>query len=661
MRFSRPALAATVLIGATAVAFGASLGSASAASRSLAVSSVGDVEVDGVHDRLFLSDPASGAILATDYEGNEVGRLTGLPKVRGLALSADSGTLYAAVYGAKAIVAYSTSTLAETARLPLGDAVHPNYVTVAGGRLWFGYDADTDFVDGGFGSVEASSGTVHLHQLENNELYHYAPTVHSTPAAPGVLVVADEGISSGQARAYDVSGGDEARTATGAVHGTDNRDFAFSPDGTRLIRLGGGVWTAPLSDLGFTQILPNYLGVTLDVAADGRIALADDTVQVYEPGATTAAWTVDIPGDRPVIGGLLWEPGADRLFAVTEYYDGRTTEFTLHSITEPPPAPEPSESTSTPVKGYPAVTVTAPEFAETYKPLTVKGSITLVPVGTELTVTRTLRGASEGTVIGTVRTGANGVFSLTDTPTAAVETTYTVSLAAGEYAAASASAYVMLNKPTPSLTVTAPKYGAVNNYGATVTITAKLGATHSNRVVEIWADPWDSQPNRLLKKGTVDSKGTLTTTLKLTRNTDIQARFAGDDRYNAVVDGIAVYTRVTIATTVRGHVKTKKVGSAKYYVFKNSLKRKPRFDVALTRHTNRMFRITLQRWSGGKWKTVQSQLLPAENDGTTLLELSGKYPAGTKLRMRPDYVRRVYGENNNHPTNGTWVYLTFVK
>ncbi|MFC4065748.1 hypothetical protein [Actinoplanes subglobosus] len=662
MRYSRPALAAAVLIGATAVAIGGSIGTASAASRSLALTSLADMVVDGTHDRLFISDQTAGTILATDYEGNELGRFTDLPGVRGLALSDDSNTLYAAVYGSRAIVTFSTSTLTETKRLPLGDAVHPGDVTVAGGRLWFGYDANTDYIDGNFGSVEESTGTVHLHQLETNEFYHNPPSMHSTPAAPGVLILGEEGISSGKAKAYDVSGGDEVRTATGAVHGTDNWDFAFSPDGTQLIRLGGGVWTAPISDLAFTQNLPDYLGTTLDVAADGRLALAGDTVQVYEPGSSTPEWTVDLPSG-PARNGLVWEPGADRLFAVTQYWDGRVTEFNLHSITEPAPSPSPSVSTSTPVKGYPAVTVTAPQYAVAFKPLTVTGRITLVPAGTELTVSRIEPGSptgSAGTTVGTVKTAADGSFSLADTPGVAGDTTYTVSHAAGEYAAASGSAQVTVYLPTPSLTLS-PKNGSVYNYGTTITITAKLGATYSNRVVEIWADPWDSQPNKLLKKAAVDSKGNLSTTLKLTRNTDILAKFAGDARNNARVDSIVAYTRVTIATKVSGHVKTKKIGANKYYVFKNSAKRSRNFDVTMTRHPSRMFRVTLQQYSGGKWKTVQAQLMPADNDGSTRLFLSGKWKAGAKLRMRPDYIKRTYGENNNYPTNGTWVYLTFIK
>ncbi|MER5359427.1 hypothetical protein [Streptomyces sp. NPDC002785] len=45
-------------------------------STQLPVSSFGDIVVDGVHDRVFISDPGGGSIVVTDYDGTVVKHIT---------------------------------------------------------------------------------------------------------------------------------------------------------------------------------------------------------------------------------------------------------------------------------------------------------------------------------------------------------------------------------------------------------------------------------------------------------------------------------------------------------------------------------------------------------------------------------------------------------
>src|SRR5689334_9858239 len=67
-------------------------------SQILPVRTTGDIVVDAVHQQVFVSDPLNGKIVVTDYAGRVVKQLTtSLSGVTGLELSADSGTLYAAV------------------------------------------------------------------------------------------------------------------------------------------------------------------------------------------------------------------------------------------------------------------------------------------------------------------------------------------------------------------------------------------------------------------------------------------------------------------------------------------------------------------------------------------------------------------------------------
>ncbi|MFD8817809.1 YncE family protein, partial [Streptomyces sp. NPDC059627] len=116
----------------------------------LPVKSTGDIVVDGAHQQVFISDPSNGKIVVTDYSGNVLKQLTtNLSGVDGLELSADSGTLYAAVQDLDAIAVIDTATDTETTRYAVGDK--PLSVALAGGKLWFGYGGAAA---GNIGSVD---------------------------------------------------------------------------------------------------------------------------------------------------------------------------------------------------------------------------------------------------------------------------------------------------------------------------------------------------------------------------------------------------------------------------------------------------------------------------------------------------------------------------
>ncbi len=88
----------------------------------LPVRQTGDIVVDGAHQQVFISDPLNGKIVVTDWSGNVVKQLTtNLSGVSGLELSADSGTLYAAVQDLDAIAVIDTATATETTRYTVGD------------------------------------------------------------------------------------------------------------------------------------------------------------------------------------------------------------------------------------------------------------------------------------------------------------------------------------------------------------------------------------------------------------------------------------------------------------------------------------------------------------------------------------------------------------
>lgn len=222
-----------VLFSSVVLVGGAANPAAADSSKVLPAASVGDIVADGVHKRVFISDPTGGKVLVTDYNGAVVGTIASLPGVTGLELSADSGTLYAAVPGADAIVTIDTAGLKESARYATGEGTDPKHPALAGGKLWFGYGAAGE---GNIGSLDLSGAepVVTLDQ-DKDRTWFSAPTLASAPGAPGTLAAGIETQSPAELAVYDVASGTATRTAHASVDGGNMRDLALSPDGKQIV------------------------------------------------------------------------------------------------------------------------------------------------------------------------------------------------------------------------------------------------------------------------------------------------------------------------------------------------------------------------------------------------------------------------------------------
>nr|BFE67132.1 hypothetical protein GCM10020092_004330 [Actinoplanes digitatis] len=271
---------------------------------SLPITSVGDLVVDPVHQRVFISDTLGGKIVATDYRGKVVGELTGLPLVDGLALSADSGRLYAAVPPASALVAVDTATVTEAARYPVGETVHPSEVAAVGDRLWFGYDHVATYIGrGDFGSVDLGTSEVRLHDYtadSSEGLYNDPPRILASPARPGLLVAANMGDTGAEVGFYDISTGDARLTGKYLPGlGTITGVIAFTADGDKLIRADfGSRQSIDVDTRVGTEVFAGH-GSTrgLGVATDGRVAVGTDQgIKVYAQSTTEPTQTISLLG-----------------------------------------------------------------------------------------------------------------------------------------------------------------------------------------------------------------------------------------------------------------------------------------------------------------------------------------------------------------------------
>lgn len=286
----------------------------------------------------------------------------------------------------------------------------------------------------------------------------------------------------------------------------------------------------------------------------------------------------------------------------------------------------------------------------------LQGPYFFPPEGTELAVRRTDVESPSGTPLGVVKVGDQGTFALTDTPPAGGKVQYTFSYpGSARFSALTATLPVDIPRLAPSLRM--DKHNTVHTYGSTVTVTAALGTTHKNRVVEFWSAEF-YQGERLLKRATVNSAGKATVSLKLTRNTWVSARFTGDGRYAPVAPRADLLTKVSIDTKLTRHYQTKKIGATTYQYFRRSTN--PLVTHTMTPDRGRMARTTIQIYRGGKWQLWSRRDTKLATSGKASFSFVAAAKAGTKFRVRAEFLG-TGPYKTNHPTVGTWKYFTYTK
>lgn len=632
-------------------------GSAAAADTSKVVSlkSAGDVVVDGIHQRVYISDPTAGKIVVTDYAGTTVATLTGLLGVNGLELSADSGRVYAAVTGGSRIVAVDTKTYAQSESYALGGLDGVSTLAQAGGKLWFGYS-------GRIGSLDLSGPEPVVQPSQQSPEAGYgaaAPELGSDPAAPGVLAV---GVREGSTvSVYDVSDTGLALRVSRPVAG-NLRELDITPDGKEVITASGAPYVhAAFSTTDLSPVVEyrsTSYPVAVDVAPNGAVAGGTDSsydpdVHVFSHGSPTSVRTFDFPntgtssgGDLLVTGALAWAPDSSRLFAVSENSLG---VFSLRVLGEP-------------TKSLPTVTVSAPASATRAKALTVTGKITAsvaVPVGTKLTVTRTDLEYPKGKALPAVVTKGGGAFSFADTTSAGGNVTYKVAYAGdAAHSAASGSDTVAVSRTAVALTLNNNK--KVFAYGQPVAFTATLGATYKNRTVKLVADrAGDGKGKYLLKTGTVNSAGKFSGTLNMYRDSAVYAVYDGDARTAPKTVMVWSGGQAKVVTAISRHYKTGKIGATNYYWIHKTTA--PYFHTAINAYPGRKQRMDIQVYYAGAWRDGGSEYFTLDSAGRTIVDLGkpGAGSVGAKFRIRSAYVRGVdySGDTVNSTAYSAWKYL----
>lgn len=434
---------ATALTGSlTLIGAGAVPATAEEASVALPSASFQDIVVDGVHDRVFVSDPSGGSIVVTDYAGTVVRQITAEEGAAGLVLSADSSKLYVALSTVGAIAEIDTATLTETHRYPTGTDTSPQSLALAGGKLWFGYTVGSS---GGIGSLDVASASPAATLVPSGRYWYYAPTLASSPADPNVLVAGQEGVSPATLAVYDTATGTLTKRTERSFSSSPSisylNDFAVSADGQNIVMAANNPsdhQVVRLSDLSSNGSYSSWqFPNAVAVATDGTVATGaeGDFVKTYRPGSTWPALHEYAVNDLQR-DGLAWAPDENRLFAITGFSYGSAP--TLHVL------PDAGKLDTT-------LTLQAPATSRKGKDLTVTGWLSAAepfPAGTTVEVTRTDAAHPGGTSLGTFPISTTtGEFTFTESPRETGDITYTATYKGdGQHVSATSQATVTITK-----------------------------------------------------------------------------------------------------------------------------------------------------------------------------------------------------------------------
>jgi hypothetical protein len=307
-------------------------------------------DVVSAGDRVFVSGGRdSTQIVVTDAAGTITGTLDGLAGPADLQLSDDRKTLYVALTGADAIVAYDTGSLAESARYATGAGTCPTTLAFTARFVWFGYGCATDTWNGGIGRVDLAAQPAVVTTALTGYRYYRAPVLATALGNNNVLFAGETGLSPWTGWTFAIgTGGVLTQTSTTDNPGSDLADAALDPTGTTLYAASGSPYyvqsfaAADLTQTGTTYQTGHY-PTAVEVSRDGT-RIAGGASASYDPDVFvfnldgTVVTQFELGGQYRLLApsGLAWRPNGRRLYAISN--DGYFYETPAHLHVLPVPA-----------------------------------------------------------------------------------------------------------------------------------------------------------------------------------------------------------------------------------------------------------------------------------------------------------------------------------
>jgi hypothetical protein len=289
--------------------------------------------VDSVGQHVFISGgPTQSAIVVLDFSGAIVATITGEPGASQMAVDTATHTLYVALYGADAIGAIDTQTLAETSRFSVSPLVRPQSLVIAGGKVWF--SNITGYNSGYVATMNLDGSNVTRQDLQPGLPPSLFQSVQLSAggANNGLLATVQ---ASGGVSLYDVSSG-TATQVNGPYFGPNPpsgscgnfSDFSVDPLGDYVL------WAAytctavaATSASGMGYYLPPQDANAVAWSPDGQYValgvhgfLGPTSIEIFPRGSTQVEWGWAVGGVPPQ--GLAFSPDGTQLFAIVGYNGG---------------------------------------------------------------------------------------------------------------------------------------------------------------------------------------------------------------------------------------------------------------------------------------------------------------------------------------------------
>jgi YVTN family beta-propeller protein len=554
-----------VLIGVTAGIAPAASAVGADAAVPLPFAHFADMVVDAAHGHVFVSGGAgSDSLFVTDLDGNTVTTIPSEPGATSLALSADGGTLYAALTDGDAISVIDTGTLKETARDDTGSGTHPASLAVAGGRVWFGYGTAGA---GGIGALDASGAGPDAVVLDQDPAGAWAtvPLLATRPGqvgSSGVLVAGAQGADAADFAVFDVSSGVAERTASTTLAMTGLAQFAVTADGKDVLigRFGQNLRTSDYrtsdlaidSDGGERWFYPTAVGV----APDGTVAVSQsaDQLMIYlADSGSPMNWFEGPDFSHFADRGVAWDPDGSRLFAVT--IDNASGKPTLRVVKDPEVAltdgfgslsSDREVKPGEPVSGWFRIVTDGIPFVSTVAHLT-----RIDPAHPD--------GVALPDPVYTAQSGRAGYFSFSDIPPLEGKFTYRIDYTGdASHQPASGHFDATVAKGVPAIVLTAP---AKSRRAAPLTIPGQLttGPYSSGEVVHITRTDLAHPKGTVLPDAPLAADGTFTIadTPTVGAANTYTVTYPGDSAHQAATGSATVQvSRATTALKVSTDAKT---------------------------------------------------------------------------------------------------------
>ncbi len=580
-------------------------------------------------------DGTVGGVVASSLTGTELHLVSGTTDAAGLAIGPD-GLVYAAESTDNYIVAIDPIQLTVTHKYSTGDAACPNSVAFAGNDLWFSFKCGPDPNEFGIAEIDRTNGTVSIQ----------GPTNYGNPLVAGVPGHPDELLATYFGGAYEldllqVNGG--TATPSGIVAYTDAPDLEVSPDGSKVLAYGVPYSTTDLSNDGSRYSPASGAGVSTNVySPDGQhVAVGDDSLNL---SIFVAASDLELhpykspyssgPGDATQLapGGLAWTNNTT-LAVVLQDTSGSTPQvrFLPDALTAPS-----------------SIALSAPATARRAQSFSFTGTFSNVqdPTGLQLSVSR--RDASGLVGLSPVTLGADGTFTVTDTPPVGATNVYTVSYAGSPHYGPARTAFsIVVSRDNAGLAIHTDQ--ALYPVGATMTVTIHLGSHYNLTQVSLYATPAGSY-QRLVARPTVDAAGNAVVRVKYSYSTSFIATFAGDYRFAPTSISTVARIAVRLTPSLRGGYAT----SGGYTLFHAGSYATPGAQV-LPLKPGQCVSFSLQYYSGGQW-TNGVGLPCGRLNAASVVSAAFTERAGVPWRLQLGYRTDTTNTGNASP----WIYLRWV-